>query len=69
LECLDLIETVYNAGFVKANIRVGLWSYFKKVQEVGIGQTREWESALRAWRTRPEFGVALLIAQKQEVSE
>jgi hypothetical protein len=69
LECLDLVEAVYNAGFVKANIRAGLWSYYKKVQEVGIGQTRAWETVLREWRSRPEFDVALLIAQKQEVSE
>jgi len=66
LECLDLVEAVYTAGFVKDRIRYGLWSYHNKVQEVGIGQTREWEAALRAWRQRAEFDVALLIAQKRE---
>ena len=66
LACLSLVEEVYSAGFVKANIREGLWGYYKKVQEVGYPQTRVWEDALVIWRRRPEFLPALLIAQKRE---
>ena len=69
LGCLDLIEDIYTAGFVKENIRFSLWSYYKMVQEVGIGQTREWEAELEGWRQRPEFDAALMIAQKREEPE
>jgi hypothetical protein len=66
LECLELVEEVYSAGFVKERIATGLWGYAKKVAEVGFPQTRSWEAALAEWRLRPEFQVALLIAQKKE---
>lgn len=65
LACLDLVEEVYTAGFVKERIRHGLWSYHKMVEEVGIAQTVRWERALAGWRVRPEFLPALLIAQKK----
>lgn len=64
LDCLHLVEEVYTAGFVKERIRTGLWSYHKKVEEVGIGNTARWERALAGWRARPEFLPALLVAQK-----
>lgn len=68
IECLDLVEEVYTAGFVKERIRTGLWSYYRKVEEVGFDKTRDWERALASWRARAEFLPALLIAQKREES-
>lgn len=68
LECLTLVEEMYTAGFVKDRMRTGLWSYHKKVEEVGYARVAVWERALRSWRCRPEFLPALLIAQKREES-
>jgi hypothetical protein len=64
LECLDIIEEVYTAGFVKEAILTGLYGQTKAIEQCGLSQTREWERLLRDWRPRPEFAVALLIAQK-----
>lgn len=66
IDCLNLIEVIYTAGFVKTYIQHGLWSYHRKVEEVGYSQSREWERALAKWRSRPEFAAALLVAQKHE---
>jgi hypothetical protein len=66
IDCLDIIEAIYTAGFSKAAIGESLYGQTKAIGEVGIRQAREWENQLRGWRPRPEFAVALLIAQKQE---
>jgi hypothetical protein len=64
IECLDLVETIYTAGFVKPSIRESLWRQSKAIEEVGYQQTRMYEAALREWRGTPEFQVATLITQK-----
>jgi len=65
LVCLDLVESIYTAGFAKQAIRQGLmlgkWS---TVEAVGIEQTIRFETRLQAYRCAPEFPLALLIAQK-----
>jgi hypothetical protein len=65
IECLDLVEMVYNLGFVKVAIINSLYMIGKTAQVVGLAKTRELEGALAAWRGEPEFKVATLIAQKQ----
>lgn len=63
LQCLELVEDAYTAGFPKAAIRSSLYGAVKKV---GLAATRRFEKALAPWRGRPEFTVACLIAQKQK---
>jgi hypothetical protein len=62
LDCLDLIEAVYSAGFAKAQIRASLYSAAAGLAD--LARARAWERALAGWRERPEFDVALLIAQR-----
>lgn len=66
LACLDLLETVYEAGFSKPLLRHGLHGPTGAVAQsaAGTAATRAWELQLREWRGRPEFPVALLIAQR-----
>ncbi len=64
LESLTLIEVVYNLGFPKAAIGTSLYVASKVAQSVTLSETRRLERALAGWRGRPEFRVALLIAQK-----
>lgn len=66
VECLDAVEEVYTAGFVKPSIRECLWRQTKAVEEVGFAQTRASERAMQGWRGTPEFQVATLIAQKHQ---
>lgn len=67
LECLDLLETVYTAGFAKPAIRHGLPTATKATAAAGLAQTLAWERALVGWRARPEFAPALLMAQRWPV--
>ncbi len=62
IECLDLVEAVYSAGFPKAAIRASLYGACKAIS---LAETRRMENLLRPWRSRPEFTVATLIAQKE----
>jgi len=66
IECLDLIEEVYTAGYSKDAIGASLYGQTKAIEQAGFAQTRRWERLLQDWRPRPEFAVALLIAQKRE---
>ncbi len=69
LDCLDLVEEVYSAGFPKQAILVSLYGMTKASEQVGLAQTRAWERLLSVCRPRAEFAVALLIAQKREREE
>ena len=64
LECLDLVEEVYVAGFPKAAIRESLYSTTRAIEQVGWVGMRQYERAVAPWRGTPEFQVACLIAQK-----
>lgn len=66
IQCLDLVESVYDVGFSKGAIREGLLSSYKTVEEVGIKASMALETALRLWRGKDEFSMATLIAQKGE---
>ncbi len=65
VECLDLVEKVYSAGFPKQAIGESLYGQTRAIEQAGLRQTGAWERLLRDWRPRPEFAVALLIAQKR----
>ena len=65
LECLDAVESVYAAGYPKAAIRSSLYGALRSAD---LAETRRWENTLRPWRSRPEFAIACLIAQKEERS-
>lgn len=69
LDCLALIEQLYSQGFVKEVIRHSLYSATKAIQAFGVRQTRDAERQLAGWRNRPEFTIALLMAQKDEPAE
>jgi hypothetical protein len=69
LECLNIVEDVYTAGFGKDAIREGLFSSAKGLKENGFTMTRELENTLKSWRSAPEFLMAVLIAQKKEVTQ
>jgi len=64
LLAMDLIEQVYALGFSKRAIAISLWQQYKASTEVGMVATRELEEGIAAIRQRPEFALALLIAQK-----
>jgi|GEM_PF-3898474 len=66
IECLDVIEELFTAGYSTDAIGVSLYSQTKAIAQAGFAQTRRWERLLKDWRPRPEFAVALLIAQKRE---
>lgn len=66
IACLDLVESIYTAGFAKPAIRGSLFSAQTAVQAAGVARTLEWERALRPWRETSEFIVATLIAQRAE---
>lgn len=65
LACLDAVETVYTAGYPKAAIRTSLYGALRSAD---LAETRRLENLLRPWRSRPEFTVACLIAQKEKRS-
>lgn len=69
LDCLDLVEEVYTAGFPKQAIGDSLYGQTRAIEQAGLRRTGQWERVLRDWRPRPEFAVALLIAQKCEEEE
>jgi len=62
---LDLMETIYTAGFSKAAIADGLYLHYAAF---GIDPVRAigWEAELQSVRGRPEFTMAILIAQRKE---
>lgn len=67
IDCLDLVEEAYGAGFTKAQIRGSLYAGSAAIEalgEGGLARTRDWERALDGWRSTPEFRMAALIAQK-----
>lgn len=65
LRCLDDVEEVYRAGFGKASIGATLWRD-PAFAAVGVAATRAYESLIAPWRARPEFAMALLIAQRAD---
>ena len=69
IECLDIIEVVYTAGFSKVNIAVSLLAQTKAVEANGLHQVLRWELALAQIHERPEFLPALLMAQKKETED
>lgn len=64
LECLDLVERAYAAGFAKTVIRDGILSQFAAAQALGMRESISLERELAPWRERPEFAVALLTATR-----
>jgi len=64
LDCLSLIEEVYEQGFPKAAIAETLYGGGKAIKAIGFAATRAYERQLLRWRERPEFKPALLIAQR-----
>lgn len=68
LRCLDLVEEVYGAGFVKPTIYVSLFRQYDLACKHGLNQAIHWERQLRTWRHLPEFEFATLIAQKRRLS-
>jgi hypothetical protein len=77
LDCLDLVETVYAAGVAKPAIRGGILGSAGRAGirrpgsarpdgPAGLATLIGWERALAGWRPRPEFDVAVLIAQREE---
>ena len=67
LDCLTEVEGIYTLGFPKEAIRTNLYSATKAMRLAGYAETRHFEQMLRAWRDTPEFTVAALIAQKDEL--
>jgi hypothetical protein len=65
LDCLAFIERLLGAAFSKVAIRDGLLHSTKVA--LSIAEAVRAERALSAWRTRPEFGPALMVAQKRRV--
>lgn len=65
LAALDVVEEAYCAGFAKPAMRESLWLGRHAVQQNGIPATRRLEERLAVWRSRSEFVMAVLIAQKE----
>jgi hypothetical protein len=63
IDMLDMVETIYTAGFNKQSIAEGLYNSYAALTEHG-NQALDWETQLEKLRPLPEFAVALLIAQK-----
>lgn len=66
LETLDLIEAIYALGFMKSSIQCSLLRQWKLAQEIGIGEAIRLDKQLRPLREKPEFAMAVIIAQKKE---
>lgn len=64
IECLNVVEVAYSAGFAKLSIQEGLLSAYNTAREVGWRESMSLEAMLSRWRPRPEFAVAVLMAQK-----
>lgn len=69
LTTLDLVETIYAAGFSKRGIEAFLLSETKAAGKAGMQQVSDWEFALRPLRPTPEFLVSVIIAQKPELQK
>jgi hypothetical protein len=65
IECLDLVEAVYALGFSKEGIGEGLLSNYNVAKGVGFGEALRLDWELGAWRSRPEFTVGLILAQRE----
>jgi len=63
INTLDFVETVYAAGFTKADILDTLLHSRKAVQAVGLKETLKWEKQLRKY-SRSQLLIATLVAQK-----
>lgn len=66
LKLLDLVETIYTAGFTKAAMERFLPSETKAVSQVGLAQALAWERALAPYRSLPWFLLVTLCAQRHE---
>jgi hypothetical protein len=68
LACLTLVEEVYEAGFNKEAMRVGLLdqSAAKAIRALGWGTARAYEHRLAPWRGSDEFLLSLFVAQKSD---
>jgi hypothetical protein len=64
LSVLALVEQAYQNGFPKTAINFNLWSAYQPARAHGWSATSRLEGQLAAWRSCPEFTVAILIAQK-----
>lgn len=69
VDCLELVEEIYTCGFGKEAIAEGLFFNMTVAMKVGIDFTLRLEKRLVSWRARPEFAMALLIAQRKEESK
>jgi hypothetical protein len=65
IECLGLFEDVYTLGWSKEAIRTSLYANLNVCQAVGVAAARDLERRVAAWRERPEFAFAALIAQRR----
>lgn len=69
IECLALIEEVYEQTFPKQAIGESLYGFTKAVATIGFARARAYERQLALWRERPEFKPALLMAQRELAPE
>lgn len=61
--CISLIESVQSKGFTKHGIYRGLLHESNHVEQVGYHSAIAMEKALRRWRDKDEFLLALFISQ------
>jgi hypothetical protein len=69
LETLEIIEKIYSMGFSKNGIRFSLLREWSRVQSFGTRQIIDLDNKLKPLREKTEFAMAVLIAQKQEITE
>lgn len=66
---LDELERLYSLGFSKPSLKDNLLSSKAGIEAVGLGEAIRLEQSIMPLRSEPEFQVALVIAQKQEIPE
>lgn len=69
LKTLQTVEDTYSLGFTKNYIRYSLLSQQSLVQKLGLYQVMNLDKILRPLRETPEFAMAVIIAQKKEISD
>lgn len=61
------LESIYQHGFFKAELRTGLLTApWALLHSVGIQRCARWEAQLQSWRRQPEFLPALIAAKKEK---
>ena len=68
LDILDVVENIYSMGFSKNGIRFSLLREWSRVQSLGTRQVIDLDNQLKPLREKTEFAMAVLIAQKQEIT-